>query len=79
MLSVSKYTVPQDNPTPNPQQINFVGLLHLSRNSVTMVSGMDAEEVLPKCSIQEGTFSAVNLSFLAIILFIFMFAWWSMR
>ena len=74
-LSVVKETVAHDSPTPNPQHKKFLFPdVALSFSSVTIVNGMEAEEVLPKWYMQDGTFSAGSFNFFAIMLFIAMFA-----
>ena len=73
--SVSNATVPQERPTPKPQQMNFVFLFSiLFFSCVTMVSGMDADYVFPKCDMLLGAFSSPIFSFLTIASFIFMLA-----
>src|SRR5690349_9645543 len=71
--------VPHDNPTPNPQS-NM--LLRLAENNFALVhnvTGMEAELVLPQSSSDDGSLSAANPVFFAIVSLIILFAWCNTR
>lgn len=78
MLSVSRYTVAHERPTPNPQPTSFNGRVRRdSRISVTIVSGMDAELVFPNFRMEYGTCDGDSFNFLTTVSLSIRFAWWN--